>query len=207
MDRRLLMGKIVIIILNILVMCAPVFAQPVVTLVLDPDVRTITIGEQAQEIAVIARTDKQNVQFAWSVKGPGTIAGDSTSPGILYLSPTQIEGQQTQATVTVKVTDDQGKTTTHQMTLTLVSAALPTPTPALTPTRTPTPKQNPTPTPTSTPAGKQKDEQRLDEILSGQTQQPTPTPTLTPTPTFTPTPTPKATGDQEKRLDELLKKK
>jgi hypothetical protein len=201
------MSKIVIIILNILVMCAPVFAQPVVTLVLDPDVRTITIGEKAQEIAIIARTDKQNVQFAWSVKGPGTLAGDTTSPGILYLPPTRIEGQQAQATVTVKVTDDQGKTTMHQVTFTLVSTALPTPTPTLIPTPTPAPRQNPTPTPTPTSAGKQKDEKRLDEILSGQTQQPTPTPTLTPTPTFTPTPTPKPTGDQEKRLDELLKKK
>jgi hypothetical protein len=72
---------------TILLIYEPVFAQPTVKLVVDPDLRTITIGKNTQEIAIIARTDKQDVQFAWNLKGPGTLAGDNTSPGVLYIPP------------------------------------------------------------------------------------------------------------------------
>jgi hypothetical protein len=165
---RVLFISVIAVCLNVLIMGSDGDAQPIITLVVDPDVRTMTVGGDVQELSIIVRTDKQNVQFAWKLDGPGELAGDTTNPGVLYLPPQTISGVSTQVTVTVTVTDDKGQSATGNVVFTL-NAPQPTPTPTSTPTPTPPPTPTPVPSPTPTP---------------------TPIPTPTPTPTPMPTPTP-----------------
>lgn len=96
-------------------MFTDVCAQPAVKIVTDPDIRTIQPGSGPKEIAIIARTDKQNLQFQWILDGPGKIAGDTTSPGILYIPPEKIDGESAQAIIIVIVIDDEKKQAHHSV--------------------------------------------------------------------------------------------
>jgi formylglycine-generating enzyme required for sulfatase activity len=139
-NQRFLM-LIALTFFTMLSLCQHVAAQPTVKLVVDPDIRTITIGKSTQEIAIIARTDKQDVQFAWNLKGPGTLAGDNTSPGVLYIPPDTIANT-TSAVITVVVTDGKGQTATGNITLILLSDQQPSPqkTPEKTPDKVKSPR-------------------------------------------------------------------
>ena len=101
-------------------------AQPRVELEIDPDIRTIAL-DAPKEISIVAYTSPQDVQYAWSLKGPGELLGEATSPGRLYAPPASLRETAT-ALITVTVTDAQGKQTTATVTFTLVvPPATPTP--------------------------------------------------------------------------------
>lgn len=112
-----------------------IYAQPVVTIITNPDVSTIIPGA-GQEIAIIARTKGYDLAFKWSMTGPGSIEGDTTAPGILYIPPAKVSGESV-AIIRVTVTDSNGKTATDEIKLTF-TAQLPIPAPVPTPTPKPT---------------------------------------------------------------------
>lgn len=130
-----------------------VFAQPEVLPIIIPNVHTISIGKEAQKITIIARVDRE-VQFSWTLDGPGNLEGDLTSREVVYIPPNELEIESAKAIIRVEVTDFRGNSATESVTFTL-QAPLPTPTPALSPTpidiETPTPVIT-SPTPTS-PSG------------------------------------------------------
>src|SRR5512136_926611 len=132
MLRRFCLSMIVLC-LNMLIWDHVGYAQPIITLVVDPDVRTLTVGGDVQELSIIVRTDKQNVQFEWKLDGPGELAGDTTNPGVIYLPPQTIVEASTQVTVAVTVTDEQGQSAIGKVVFTL-NAPQPTPTPTATAT-------------------------------------------------------------------------
>lgn len=109
------------------------YGQPVVNLVIDPDIRRINIGSDPREIAIITQVKEQNLRFLWRLDGPGEILGDTTSPGILYIAPETISNDSTQAIIQVQITDDQGNITTEDIIFTLQP---PLPTPTSTPVQT-----------------------------------------------------------------------
>ncbi len=108
-----------LIALNVGLMTKNGSAQPKVKLQIDPDIRSIPVGFP-EDIALTTQTDKQNLQFEWSLDGPGKIIGDLHSPGILYVPPERIDGESAQSTILVKVTDDEGKEATDRVTFTLI---------------------------------------------------------------------------------------
>jgi hypothetical protein len=107
---------------GILVTCNSIFAQPTVKLLFAPDVRTIIVGGDIQEISVLARTEAPNTQFAWNLNGPGVLTGNLTSPKVLYLPPDTINGNQSYAMITVTVTDEEQREVKESIILTLVKS-------------------------------------------------------------------------------------
>ncbi len=98
-------------------------AQPVVELTLDPDIRTIPLQETPpKEIALIARTNKQNLTFTWELDGVGKLDGDLSNPGIFYLVPDRIDGLSAKAIIRVTVRDKQDRQAGSDVTLTLVAS-------------------------------------------------------------------------------------
>lgn len=105
-------------IISFLGILSSVYAQPNVNLVINPNVRIIRIQS---EIELTVQTDDPNkpgLQFQWSLEGPGELLGDPHNPGIYYIPPTKVEGESAQATITVTVTDAEGRKTTENVTFT-----------------------------------------------------------------------------------------
>ncbi len=128
--------------LNVLLTLNVVEAQPTVDMnfVIPPNVRTILIGE-VPEIIMTARANGQDLEFSWDIDGPGEFKGDTGTSTTFYIPPDKIDGESTEATISVTVTDGSGKKATDKVTFTLLAP----------PTRT-TPTPNPLPTPVLTPA-------------------------------------------------------
>lgn len=114
------------------------YAQPVIKLEVDPDRQTISIGADIEDIFIEAQADKPSgYQFRWHLDGPGQLAGDTTSPGIVYIPPKSIDEASAQATISVIVTNNNGDQTAESVTFTLI-APTPTPSPTATPIPPPT---------------------------------------------------------------------
>lgn len=156
-------------------------AQSDVEIIADPDIRTISL-EHSPEIALNARTARQDVQFLWELAGQGEFLGEKTGAGIIYVAPSSITGTSAEAVVTLTVHAEGEEDRQTSVTFTL-KAPEPTPTPTPQPSPTPTPIPTPSPTPIPTP-----------------TPEPSPTPTATPEPTATPTP------DIPTRIQQILLK-
>lgn len=152
-----------------------------VELLLDPNNPVIDLAAPGA-VTIIARPSREDVTFHWKHDGIGRLDGGEGDPGRQYIPPQDIKGDMTQTTISVTVTDKDGKSATASVTFTLKKTPPATPTPTAIPTDTPTPMPTATPTeiPTATP-----------------TETPTLTPTATPTEipaqTATPTPAPTAT--------------
>lgn len=185
MNKTYHLFLLIVLLFNVSAALDSILAQPIIKIEIDPDVRNIRIGDALKEIVITTRTNKQNLQFKWDLKGPGKLAGNTTSPGILYVPPSRITGKSAQVTVSVTVSDRQGGTTSARVTFTLLAGKLekPTPTPQMTPTATP-----------------EVDREKLKDLLKG-------TATATPTQTPTPTPTPKRREVNRERLREILESK
>jgi flagellin-like protein len=141
---------------------------------------TITVNDIVSPVAGFTfnptvPTVGQSVAFSdASIAGSGTINqrswsfGTGASPASSTAqNPTSSYSSEGQKTVSLTITDSNGKTSTTTQTLQVTTVATPTPSQAPGSTPTPTPISTPTPTPT-----------------------PTTTPTSTPTPTPSPTPLP-----------------
>ena len=152
-----------------------------VEFLLDPDIRTIDLAAP-QQVAISARPSKDNVTYRWKLDGVGSLAGNADDAGQIYLPPQEMQGDMTQAIISVVVTDKQGNTAKASVTFTLKQPQPPTPT--ATPTPMPTATPSPTPTPTETPAP-------IATAAPTATPSPTPTATAVPKPTVAPMKTPK----------------
>jgi hypothetical protein len=156
----------------VLVACNSISAQPTVQLLLEPDIRTIVLGGNVAEIAIIARTDTPNVQFAWNLSGPGVLTGDLTGPGVLYLPPNNHAEIQTHAMITVTVADEERREHKENVVFTLIKPeptptpqALPSPTAQFTPILTPVPTDTPVPTRTPNCPALPKELEKLQQLL------------------------------------------
>ncbi len=104
------------------VMLNTVYAQPTVTLAMEPDIHEIHIGSEInKEIKIIAVTDKKDFRFKWHLDGPGKFAGNKTSPGIYYISPAKIDKKSAKAIVTVIVTDGSGEKASERVVFILIA--------------------------------------------------------------------------------------
>lgn len=110
------------------------FAQPVVEVHIEPDLRTLYLDTGIQEILLEARVSNPDVHFTWKLEGPGELLGDLDSPGNIYSLPERIQGDSAQVIITLTVTDQQG----YEVTRNLVFQILPLP---------PSPSPPPTPPP------------------------------------------------------------
>jgi len=140
--------------LTVLFTSSNVHAQLAVELTMDPEIpnRILTIGVNRDDISIVVRVigqDRQDLEYAWNLKGPGDLKGENT-PGIFYTPPQTIEGTAAQVEISVTVADDKGLKATKSLILTLVPAPIPittsapTPPPPLVP-GSPTIKKTPTP--------------------------------------------------------------
>ena len=93
-----------------------VHATLAVALVADPDIRNIPPDADSRKITITTRTNQAEVQFRWSLTGPGKLTGARTEAGIVYLPPANPEDRTGQATVTVTVTTANGETAAESLT-------------------------------------------------------------------------------------------
>lgn len=94
-----------------------VFAAPPEFIII-PDTRKIVIGDEAEEVKIIAVAGKK-ATFRWTLEGPGQLAGNPTASKISYVPPVELSEAQEAATVTVTITSRKGKQTTHTFTFQL----------------------------------------------------------------------------------------
>ncbi len=111
-------------------------AQPVVEIVVTPDIQEITLGAGLTEILLMAQLDDPQAECVWSLDGPGQFTGDPTDQGLFYIPPEEIKEPTARVTIVVIVTDKEGNKATKSRVFTLKS---PTPTPIPSPTSTPFP--------------------------------------------------------------------
>ena len=90
----------------------------VVEFLFDPDIRTIDLAAP-QPVTIIAHPSKDDVTYRWKLDGVGSLAGNAGDAGQIYLPPQDMQGDMTQATISVVVADKQGNTATMSVTLTL----------------------------------------------------------------------------------------
>jgi len=135
----------VIISVSILLLMEESYAEINVKLVMNPEVTTIKVG--SEPIALVANASGSNLTFKWELLGPGEFEGSTTSSAIHYIPPEKITRKSAKATITVKVSDDQGNEATAGVTFNIIPfprsevTPAPSPTPSLTP---PTPSLSPT---------------------------------------------------------------
>ncbi len=113
------------IIILIFGMVQPTWAKPSVRIRMDPRVDTITIGADLQEVLLMTRTDRQNYQFEWELDGPGSLTGEKTAPGLIYVPPDHIDGGPAQVTVSVSIKDGENNTAKDEVTFRLLSPEKP----------------------------------------------------------------------------------
>ena len=89
-----------------------------VKFLLDPDIHTIDL-DAPQQVTIIARPSRDDVTFRWKMDGVGSLDGNAGDAGQIYLPPQDMQGDMTQATISVVVADKQGNTATMSVTLTL----------------------------------------------------------------------------------------
>lgn len=100
-----------IIFVGIFVLFVECSAQaPDVVLIANPNKTEIIAGED-KRIALIADASGSNPKFEWTIEGAGKLDGSSSSPTIVYIPPEQISGGSASATVSVRVSTDQGEVT------------------------------------------------------------------------------------------------
>lgn len=106
-----------------LLMLVITYAEPPdVKLITSPlNIHTIDIGTDTDQITVIARVDREGIQFKWSIDGPGRIEEDSLPRKIFYSPPERLDRESVDVVITVIVTDDRRETATASITFTLRS--------------------------------------------------------------------------------------
>jgi tetratricopeptide (TPR) repeat protein len=110
---------------------------PDVKLITSPlNIHTIDIGTERDTITIIARVDREGVQFIWDIDGPGKIEEDSPPRKIFYTPPDQINTTSAEVTIIVTATDDRGETASNSITF-MLRTSTPVPTPTLSPSPTP----------------------------------------------------------------------
>lgn len=144
MKRKTYLGHLLICLLsctNLIFISLRVQARPLtLDLVTSPlNVQAIKIGT-IKCITITARVDSEDVQFTWTLEGPGQIEEDTPPRKAFFRPPEQLATESAEATITVSATDARGDTARDSITFTLHSARA-------TVTATP-PKLPPTPTPT-----------------------------------------------------------
>ncbi len=113
---------------------ARAFAEKLsVELLFDPKNPVIDLAAP-QEVAIVARTiGNDAVTYRWKLEGVGKLGGGEGDAGRLYIPPQTIKGDVMQTTISVTVTDQDGKSATASAIITLKKppAATPTPPPPL----------------------------------------------------------------------------
>ncbi|GAK50388.1 probable ATP-dependent RNA helicase DDX59-like [Candidatus Moduliflexus flocculans] len=167
-----------------------------VEFLLDPDIRTIDLVAP-QQVTIVARPSKDDVTYRWQLNGLGELQGNEGDAGQIYLPPHNMEGDMTQAIISVVVTDKLGNTAKASVTFTLKQPQMPTPT--ATPTETPAPTATATeiPEPTATPTV-------MPSPTATVTNIPKPTAPPTKIPTIRPTNIPKPTATPDLPIEERL---
>jgi len=107
-------------------MVQSVWAKPSVRILMDPVVDTIIVGDDFQEILLMTRTDRQNYQFEWTLDGPGSLAGENSAPGLIYVPPDQMDGDPTPVIISVSVKDEKDNTAKDQVKIRLLPPEKPT---------------------------------------------------------------------------------
>ena len=105
-------------VLHLAIMCDNSSAKLAVELLADPDIRTLPLEAGSKKITITARTNQAQVQFRWSLTGPGKLEGVVTASGMTYIPPNRIDGPDTQAIVAVTITNDQGETASESLAFT-----------------------------------------------------------------------------------------
>ncbi len=114
--RDLKITHICIIMLGLWFRMGGMAAQPQVRIGLDidPDIRTVQL-EQPVEISFYVQNDQDFTEFRWDHQGPGTIEGDRTEIGILYVPPETVAGNSTQVIITLTAKDINGQEVTQRI--------------------------------------------------------------------------------------------
>ena len=108
---------------------ARAFAETLsVELLVDPKNPIIDLAAP-QEVAIVARPiGNDAVTYRWKLEGVGKLGGGEGDAGRLYLPPQDIEGDVMQTTISVVVTDQDGRNATASVTFTLKRTPTPVPT-------------------------------------------------------------------------------
>ena len=108
---------------------ARAFAETLsVELLVDPKNPVIDLAAP-QEVAIVARPiGNDAVTYRWTLEGVGKLGGGEEDAGRLYLPPQDIEGDVMQTTISVVVTDQDGRNATASVTFTLKRTPTPVPT-------------------------------------------------------------------------------
>lgn len=85
------------------------------------NVKTIEVGMDTDPITIIARVDSEDVQFTWTLAGPGQLEEDSPPRKVFYTPPAQLAAESVETTITVSATDVRGDTAYDSITFILYS--------------------------------------------------------------------------------------
>lgn len=108
-------------------------SAPSIRLIANPNTTEIRVG--SDPIAITAKVAGKNLQYAWKLFGPGKIEGQGSA--IFYIPPETIEGNLTEAMLTVSVTDTDGLVDMESVTFRIMSNNITPPSPTPTPTPVP----------------------------------------------------------------------
>lgn len=74
-------------------------------LIVNPESTNIPV--KTDEIAIVAYTSGNNLEFEWKLRGPGKLDGSTDEPVVYYIPPENIEKERKLATISLIVRDDQ----------------------------------------------------------------------------------------------------
>ncbi|MBN2101190.1 hypothetical protein JW710_04880, partial [Candidatus Dojkabacteria bacterium] len=83
------------------------FAIPTVEILVNPNAFDVTVG--SDPIPLTVQLTEPNLQFEWTLLGPGDFEGNTATPVVFYKPPNKIDGKSTKAIATVKITDANGQ--------------------------------------------------------------------------------------------------
>ncbi len=93
-------------------------AQPSVELEMKPESSEIYLGSDAQTLRFTARADGKNLEYAWELKGEGTLEAREDGQAV-FICPESLQGKSAPITVQVTVTGPDGQSRTAQKRFTL----------------------------------------------------------------------------------------
>lgn len=113
------------LILSIVISISPLlffnesYAAPTVEIMVNPNEFDVSVG--SNPIPLTVQVIGTNLEFEWTLLGPGNFEGDTTNSVVFYKPPNKIDGKSAKAIVTAKVRDDDGREVIESFTVNILS--------------------------------------------------------------------------------------
>ncbi len=123
-NRKRLILFVIIFFVSMLLLIRDSYAAPTVTIIVNPPETTEVLRAGSDPIGLAAQAGGPNLTFLWELVGPGKLEGDPEGSSVFFRPPDRIDGESTEAVITVTVTDSTGEKTTESKTFTIKSKGM-----------------------------------------------------------------------------------